>query len=398
MRLLILLAVAAAGLAVVLFRPTDPRELESLEKWVWPSSVGGARPDLSVDPTPLGAPRAVLGPDRVAELSRAVVRIEAFDAGFGSGFVVSADGKVITSRHVVEGATRIAALFSDGRELDARKVSETIGGDLALLQLSSGAGLTPLDLGDATGLAAADEVTAIGFPLGLRKTVVTRGIVSAVPIVLPGVPLVLVQIDASINPGNSGGPLFDRAGRVVGVVAAKIYGAESMNYVVPVNYVTDLGIRGIPEESTARFAAWRDQLKTELADNDATLEVAGPVADQVKILGVFRDGSDLVVFVALLNASGRAVVAPNALTVTADWEAGDKAGSGGCAGYAQPLTGDFKEASQGVAKRVGFRNDGSPMVAVRVECPKIEAEAGRTLKVRVRASGVNKPAEHVGTT
>ncbi|GAB3169830.1 putative serine protease PepD [Micromonospora palomenae] len=141
----------------------------------------------------------------------------------GSGFIVSADGHVITNDHVVSGATgRASVVFNDGSTAPATVVGQDPESDIAVIKVSR-TGLRPVEFGDSDALAVGDPVLAIGSPLSLANTV-TAGIVSALDRTMqagePGGPVryyAAIQTDAAVNHGNSGGPLVDSAGRVIGV-------------------------------------------------------------------------------------------------------------------------------------------------------------------------------------
>jgi putative serine protease PepD len=150
-------------------------------------------------------------------------------AGSGSGFVVRADGYIVTNNHVVERAARggeIQVQFSDGERLPAEVVGLDPNYDLAVVKVDAG-DLPVVELGDSDDVVVGDPVVAIGSPLGLTGTV-TTGIVSALdrPVTAGGEGgseasfINAIQTDAAINPGNSGGPLVDMAGRVIGVNSA----------------------------------------------------------------------------------------------------------------------------------------------------------------------------------
>ncbi|HSV93985.1 MAG TPA: trypsin-like peptidase domain-containing protein, partial [Desulfobacterales bacterium] len=143
----------------------------------------------------------------------------------GTGVVIVDTGIILTSLHVVAGATGIRVIFSDGTESDAAVVGTQPENDLAVLQ----AALLPDDLVPATmassaRLAPGDEVFAVGNPFGLVHSV-SAGVVSGLgrSFASPRAGVVLenlIQFDAAVNPGNSGGPLVDRNGEVVGIVTA----------------------------------------------------------------------------------------------------------------------------------------------------------------------------------
>ncbi|WBB70991.1 trypsin-like peptidase domain-containing protein [Micromonospora sp. WMMD812] len=141
----------------------------------------------------------------------------------GSGFVVSADGHVITNDHVVAGGTgKASVVFNDGSSAPATVIGQDPESDVAVIKVDR-TGLRPVEFGDSEALAVGDPVLAIGSPLSLANTV-TAGIVSALDRTMqagePGGPVryyAAIQTDAAVNHGNSGGPLVDAAGRVVGV-------------------------------------------------------------------------------------------------------------------------------------------------------------------------------------
>jgi serine protease Do len=155
----------------------------------------------------------------------------------GSGFIISADGLVVTNVHVVEGADKVTVKIGD-REYPAEVKGKDSATDLALLKIDAGHDLPYLALGDSEKLRSGDWVMAVGDPLGLENTV-TTGVVSA-----KGRAIGLsrdtsfenyIQTDAAINFGNSGGPLLNLAGEVVGINAAIRYGAENIGFAIPVN-------------------------------------------------------------------------------------------------------------------------------------------------------------------
>ncbi len=162
--------------------------------------------------------------------------------GSGSGFVVSADGLILTNNHVIKGATTINVEFENGRQVGATVVATDPQLDLALVRVSAGS-LTPLALGDSTALTVGEVAIAIGSPLGTFSDTITQGIVSGLgrsidvrdgtsrrTIHLSG----LIQTDAAISPGNSGGPLFDAAGKVIGIVTASASNAQGVGFAVPI--------------------------------------------------------------------------------------------------------------------------------------------------------------------
>ena len=140
----------------------------------------------------------------------------------GSGFLISADGYIVTNHHVISGATKISVHLTKGdtREYQARIIGTDEKTDLALIKIDAQQPLPTLPLGSSEALNVGDWVMAIGNPFGFDQSV-TLGIVSAKERVLGAGPYDdFIQTDASINPGNSGGPLLNMQGEVVGVNTA----------------------------------------------------------------------------------------------------------------------------------------------------------------------------------
>jgi S1-C subfamily serine protease len=172
----------------------------------------------------------------------AVVHVIAFGAdgkpkGQGSGVIFTPDGYVLTNAHVVAGAARLRASFTDGQALDATLVGSDVDTDTAVLRLS-GSGLPHAELGQSATLRVGQLVVAIGNPLGFQCTV-TAGIVSALGRTLrtPSVRMIesVIQTDAPLNPGNSGGPLVSGAGRVVGINTATIAPAQGICFAIGID-------------------------------------------------------------------------------------------------------------------------------------------------------------------
>ncbi len=158
----------------------------------------------------------------------------------GSGFVVDADGHVVTNNHVVDGATKVVVTLDDGQELDAHVVGRDARTDIAVLKVDAGVKLPYLALGDSDKARPGDWVVAMGNPFGLGGSV-TAGIVSARGRDIGAGPYDdFLQVDAPINRGNSGGPLFSTDGTVMGVNTA-IYspsgGSVGIGFAIPSNLV-----------------------------------------------------------------------------------------------------------------------------------------------------------------
>ena len=137
----------------------------------------------------------------------------------GSGFVIRADGLIVTNRHVVNGAFRIRVRLPDGRDVPAKLLGADAVTDIALLKVSVG-NLPALRLGTSQSVSVGDPVIAIGNPFGLGQSV-SAGIISARGRTLEDDPYIdFLQTDAAINHGNSGGPLMSPEGTVVGITSA----------------------------------------------------------------------------------------------------------------------------------------------------------------------------------
>ncbi len=163
-------------------------------------------------------------------------------SGTGSGFVVSADGLILTNHHVVAGADSVTVRFSGERvEHPAVVVGTDANTDLALLRIAVGRSLTALEFGDSDAIAVGDWAIAIGNPFGNLEGSVTVGVISAKGrgdlVIAGGTPRYqdFIQTDASINFGNSGGPLVDIDGRVIGVNTAVNTGGQGISFAVPSN-------------------------------------------------------------------------------------------------------------------------------------------------------------------
>src|SRR5438477_8563610 len=174
--------------------------------------------------------------------------------GGGSGVVISRDGFVVTSAHVVERARRVRASFVDGSEYQAEIVGLDPLSDLAVLRADAQE-LVPAELGDATRLRVGQLVVAIGNPNGFAGSV-TAGVVSALGRSLPTragrIVDNVIQTDAALNPGNSGGALADGSGRVVGINTA--VAGVGLGLAVPVNSATRRIVGALMRDGRVRRA------------------------------------------------------------------------------------------------------------------------------------------------
>jgi serine protease Do len=158
----------------------------------------------------------------------------------GSGFIVNADGTVVTNNHVVQNSKSVSVTLDDGTKLPARVIGRDPRTDLAVLKVEAGRTLPFIELGDSARVRPGEWVVAMGNPFGLGGTV-TAGIVSASGRDIGAGPYDdFIQIDAPINQGNSGGPLFTQDGRVVGVNTAILSpsgGSIGIGFAIPSDMV-----------------------------------------------------------------------------------------------------------------------------------------------------------------
>ena len=158
--------------------------------------------------------------------------------GIGSGFILSADGRLMTNAHVVEGADWVQVTLKDGRKLRGKVIGRDSITDIAAVKIESEDELPVVRLGRSEQLIPGEWAIAIGNPLGLDNTV-TVGIISALDrsstqVGVPDKRVSFIQTDAAINPGNSGGPLLNAQGEVIGVNTAIRADAQGLGFAIPI--------------------------------------------------------------------------------------------------------------------------------------------------------------------
>ena len=223
----------------------------------------------------------------------------------GTGFVVSPDGVIVTNNHVVEGADRIQARFSDGKKLSAKVLGTAPSSDIAVIKVD-GDNLPTVKLGDSDAVQVGDDVIAIGNALALEGGLsVTRGIVSGLHREVGQLGDV-IQTDAAINPGNSGGPLVDAAGRVIGIntAIADPSSAQNVGFAIPISQVKSL----ISELREGRRPAFLGVGSEQQSQQDGALvtnvEAGGP-ADEAGM-----KAGDVVVRVGDVDVHSNAALRP----------------------------------------------------------------------------------------
>lgn len=218
-----------------------PREMPALD---------GVAPSLQAMPNPL--------PDIVESAGKGVVGMDVYyydeeleqdvPMAYGSGFIISSEGYIVTNAHVVEGASQVEVKFIDGSSAPGQVIGADSKLDVAVVYVEA-QGLTPLALGSSAQVKVGDFTVAIGNPTGeMLADTATFGIISATAreANVEGQVNSYIQTDAAINPGSSGGPLLDMSGKVIGITSAKAlyagydeYGnminAEGIGYAIPID-------------------------------------------------------------------------------------------------------------------------------------------------------------------
>ncbi len=210
----------------------------------------------------------------------------------GSGFFISEE-QLLTNAHVLcPAGETITVHFSDGRELPGAVIDQAENLDLALIQVT-GAAAVPLPVGDAAHVSAGEKVVLIGTPLGMDYTV-HEGIVSHAARNLFGT--AYIQVDANVNPGNSGGPLFNSGGSVIGVISAKVEGAEGLGFALPINYAySGLNFVNAPATDLTR---WTELIhEVENAERDAAQEAGQAFVDPALTQVFFDERQGLLVII-----------------------------------------------------------------------------------------------------
>ncbi len=239
-------AVATAQPATATSTPT-PTPTTAAAATAAAATQAAATAEGPTTPTPILEPADALPdlPDLVERVMPSIVRIRVGRTGAGSGIVIDRSGHILTNRHVVEGGQRLVVELRDGTTATAEVTGMDAGNDLAVIRADLPAeSLTPAVFGDSGAVRVGEPVFAIGNPFGLGFTV-TSGIISGLGRESDGAPgghsiRGVLQTDAAVNPGNSGGPLFNAAGKVIGINTAleNPYGQRvfvGVGYAVPSN-------------------------------------------------------------------------------------------------------------------------------------------------------------------
>jgi serine protease Do len=194
---------------------------------------------------------------------------EAQPKGVGSGFILSADGFVMTNAHVVDGADQVLVTLPDKREFKARIVGSDKRTDVAVVKIDA-TGLPAVKIGDVNRLKVGEWVMAIGSPFGLDNSV-TAGIVSAKQRDT-GDYLPFIQTDVAINPGNSGGPLINMRGEVVGInsqIYSRSGGFMGISFAIPIDEAVRVSeqLRATGKVQRGRLGVQIDTVSKEVAES-----------------------------------------------------------------------------------------------------------------------------------
>ena len=224
-----------------------------------------------------GAPRGGGTPDDDGPMRR----------GVGSGFILSADGYVLTNAHVVQGADEVIVTLTDKRELKAKLIGTDRRTDVAVVKIDA-TGLPSVKIGDVSKLRVGEWVVAIGSPFGLENTV-TAGIVSA-KARETGEYVPFIQTDVAINPGNSGGPLLNMRGEVVGInsqILSRSGGFMGISFAIPMDEATRVAdqLRTSGRVTRGRIGVQIGEVTKEVAESLGLGRAAGALVRSVEAGG-----------------------------------------------------------------------------------------------------------------
>ncbi len=317
----------------------------TLVRQVAPSVVTVMVEEQSVGAGQLAAERAAdSGYDAVGALVRRLLSgasgnptadEEHSSGALGSGFLIRADGLIITNRHVILGARVVRIRLADGRELAAKILGADAVTDIALLKVD-GNHLPVLRLGSSNVVSVGDAVIAIGNPFGLGQSV-SAGIISARARTLEDDPYIdFLQTDAAINHGNSGGPLLSLDGTVVGVTSAIFSpsgGSVGLGFAIPAETVAAIigqlearghverGYLGISAQAPTPIVAKALEMKKATGALVTSVDAQGPAVSTLFVGDVLLSiNKRPVTFRNLSKITAR--LAPNALAVASVWRGG----------------------------------------------------------------------------
>jgi len=304
--------------------------------------------------------------------------------GQGSGFIVSADGLIMTNAHVVQGAKDVTVKLTDRREFRAKVLGSDPRTDIAVLRIDA-KGLPTVPLGNTRDLQVGEWVLAIGSPFGFENSV-TAGVVSAKGRALPDDGFVpFIQTDVAVNPGNSGGPLFNTRGEVVGInsqIYSRSGGYQGLSFAIPIEVAARVKdqIVATGKASHARLGVAIQEVNQTLADSFKLDKPEGALVSSVDPYGpaaraglqsgdVIRkvDGQPIVGSGDLPALIGQA--APGSKATLEVWRQGQRH-------EVQVTLGDASEKAAKVAARDESAGKGRLGLALRPLQPQERREAG----------------------
>lgn len=309
----------------------------------------------------------------------------------GSGFIISADGYILTNAHVIDGADEVVVKLVDKRELKARVIGADKRTDVALIKVD-GSGFPAVRLGDTSKLRVGEWVVAIGSPFGFENTV-TAGIVSAKGRSLPQENFVpFIQTDVAINPGNSGGPLFNMKGEVVGInsqIYSRSGGYQGIAFSIPIDVAMEIQaqLRNGGKVSRGRIGVVIQEVSKELADSFGLPKPQGALIASVEKGGP-AEKAGIEVGDVILEFNGKPVVQSSDLPrMVGNAKPGSKAKlalwHGGAAKDLSLTVGEMPdEPLNGKASRRGKSADPAPANKLGLVLSELSAEQKRQLGIR----------------
>jgi serine protease Do len=204
----------------------------------------------------------------------------------GSGFIVRADGLILTNAHVVDGAQEVTVKLTDRRELKAKVLGVDKQSDVAVIKINA-SNLPVVQLGDPDSIRVGEPVLAIGAPYGFENSA-TAGIVSATSRSLPDDTYVpFIQTDAAVNPGNSGGPLFNLKGQVVGInsqIYSRTGGYQGLSFAIPINVAMSVSDQLVHsgKVTRGRLGVGIQEVNQALADSFGLKKLQGALVTNVE--------------------------------------------------------------------------------------------------------------------
>lgn len=308
----------------------------------------------------------------------------------GSGFIISADGYILTNAHVVDGADEVIVKLTDKRELKAKVIGADKRTDVALIKIE-GNGLQTVKLGDPGKLRVGEWVVAIGSPFGFENTV-TAGIVSAKGRSLPQENFVpFIQTDVAINPGNSGGPLFNLKGEVIGInsqIYSRSGGYQGIAFAIPIDVAMEIQsqLRASGKVQRGRIGVTIQEVTKELADNFGLGKPQGALIASIEKGGP-ADKAGLEAGDVILRFNDKPVVQSSDLPrIVGGTKPGTRAAlqiwRGGANKDMSVTVGEMQDESPGRAARRGKPADPSPANKLGLVLSEPTVEQKRQLGIR----------------